>query len=139
MNLETLLAQPAVQALGHALLHFLWQGSLLASLLWVVRTIAPASAARVRYAAAGLILTAMPLVLMVTIATDLPAGSWNTKQVTRPFAQAPAGAPPKEAVLYAPTASRPRAGVSGWAVCVWITGVLVLSLNWPISGGTIIS
>jgi uncharacterized protein (TIGR03435 family) len=131
MSLETFLVHPAVQALGHALLHFLWQGSLLALLLWVVRTIAPASAARVRFAAAGLILTAMPLVLMVTIAKDLPAGSRNTKHVTRPVAQAQvrAGAPPKEAVLYAPTASGPRAGVSGWAVCIWITGVLALSLR----------
>jgi hypothetical protein len=29
MTLEILLADPAVQALGRALLHFIWQGSLL--------------------------------------------------------------------------------------------------------------
>jgi uncharacterized protein (TIGR03435 family) len=138
MSLEMYLAHPAVQALGRALLHFLWQGSLLALLLWVVRTIAPASAARVRYAAAGLVLTAMPLVLMVTIAKDplgarlkpRAVGSLNTKQVTRPVAQAVrAGAMPNEAVLYAPTASKPQAGLSGWAVCIWITGVFALSLR----------
>jgi uncharacterized protein (TIGR03435 family) len=129
MSLEALLAHPAMQSLGHALLHFLWQGSLLALLLWVVRIVAPASAARVRYAAASLVMMAMPLVLMVTIAKDLPDGPRNTKEVSRPVAQAPAGAPAKEAVLYAPTASRPPAGLSGWAVCIWITGVFVLSLR----------
>jgi hypothetical protein len=30
MTLDILLAHPTVQALGHALLHFVWQGSLLA-------------------------------------------------------------------------------------------------------------
>jgi hypothetical protein len=33
MRLETLLTHPAVQALGRALLHFLWQGSLLTLVL----------------------------------------------------------------------------------------------------------
>jgi hypothetical protein len=51
MSLEILLAHPAVQALGRALLHFLWQASLLALLLWIVERIAPS--ARVRYAAAS--------------------------------------------------------------------------------------
>jgi len=55
MTFETLLAHRAVQALGQALLHFWWQGSLLALLLWIVKSIAPASA-RIRYAAAALVL-----------------------------------------------------------------------------------
>jgi hypothetical protein len=49
MRLETLLTHPAVQALGRALLHFLWQGSLLALFLWTVKAIA----GRVRAAADG--------------------------------------------------------------------------------------
>src|SRR5262249_52651090 len=42
------------------------------------------------------------------------------------YAQAPATTPEK-VVYYAPTASAPHAGVSGWVVCIWITGVLLLS------------
>jgi hypothetical protein len=48
MTLEMFLAHPSVQALGRALLHFIWQGSLLALLLWFVKTITPPSAARLR-------------------------------------------------------------------------------------------
>lgn len=69
MRWETLLTHPAVQALGRALLHFLWQGSLLALLLWVVKAMAPPGA-RVRYAAASLIMPTMPVALVVTVAQD---------------------------------------------------------------------
>ena len=75
MTLETLLTHPSVEALGRALLHFLWQGSLLALTLWVVKTITPASAARVRYAAAGFIMLMvwvyfLSLILLVGAETD---------------------------------------------------------------------
>ena len=66
MTLEVLLAHPAVQALGRALLHFIWQGSLLALFLWIVRAIAPSSSARLRYAVASLIMLIMPIALIVT-------------------------------------------------------------------------
>jgi bla regulator protein blaR1 len=66
MKVEMLLAQPAAQALGRALLHFIWQGSLLALVLWLVRTVAPSSAARLRYAMASLIMLIMPVALIVT-------------------------------------------------------------------------
>src|SRR5580700_5764773 len=75
MRLETLLTHPAVQALGRSLLHFLWQGSLLALPLWVVKIIAPAAAARVRYAAASFLMLAMPVALVITVAQDLRSES----------------------------------------------------------------
>jgi uncharacterized protein (TIGR03435 family) len=134
MRLETLLTHPAVQALGRSLLHFLWQGSLLALLLWMVKTIAPASA-RVRYAAASLIMLTMPVALIVTVAEGLRneppyvniahrASSWSQ--------QVPAETP-REALIAGLPTSGPHAGVSGWlpgfVVCLWIAGVLLLSLR----------
>ena len=129
MRLETLLTHPAVQALGRALLHFLWQGSLLALLLWIVKTIAPASAARVRYAAASLIMLAMPFVLVVTVAQDLrrePAVS--IAPMVSSHAHAPAETS-REALIAALPTSGPSAGISGWVVCLWIAGVFLLSLR----------
>jgi uncharacterized protein (TIGR03435 family) len=127
MTIEMFLVHPVVHALGQALLHLLWQGSVLAVLVWVVKTITPAP--RVRYAAASLILLMMPVALVVTTTKTLVKAPRNTAAVARPIAQAMSDAP-KETVLYAPTAvSSPKAGISGWVVCGWITGVLLLSLR----------
>jgi uncharacterized protein (TIGR03435 family) len=127
MTIDTFLVHPVVQALGRALLHLLWQGSALALLLWIVKTTTPAP--RVRYAAATLVLFMMPVALVVTTTKNLVKEPRNTAPVARPIAHAMAN-PPKDAVLFAPTAkSSPRADISGWVVCIWITGVLLLSLR----------
>lgn len=125
MTLEMLLAHPAVQALGRALLHFIWQGSLLASLLWMVEAIAPPSAARFRYAAAGVIMLMMPVTLIVTATWSSGSEAKQAAPASRLSMKAPA-ATPEQFVYYSPTgASRP--GVSGWVVCIWVLGVLLLS------------
>lgn len=125
MSLETLLAHPATQALGRALLHFLWQGSLLALLYWIVKRTAPS--ARVRYAAASLILLAMPVALIFTAARDPQREPGRTAAIARSVPRAPSAAAPEALVFYAPAAPKPRAGISGWAVCIWIAGVLLFS------------
>ncbi len=129
MRLETLLTHPAVQALGRSLLHFLWQGSLLALMLWIVKTITP-TAARARYAAASLIMLMMPVALVVTVEQDLrqekPAA--NIAPMVSSHAQARMETS-REALIAALPTSGPGAGLSGWVVCIWIAGVLLLSLR----------
>lgn len=125
MTLETLLVHPAVQALGRALLHFIWQGSLLALLLWIVKTVAPSSA-RVRYAAGSLIMLVMPIALIVTATWSSRNEPARTAPVSRLSIQAPI-ATLREPVYDAPTSSVPHAGTSGWVVFIWTIGVLVLS------------
>jgi len=131
MTLEILLGHPAVQALGRALLHFIWQGALLAVLLCVVKTVAPPSAARLRYAAASLIMLMMPIALVVTIAQDLshPVLHDATKvvPVNRLAANTPVQLP--QLVLDAPTSKALRPGIPGWVVCIWMLGVLLLSVR----------
>lgn len=132
MTLDLLLAHPAVQALGRALLHFVWQGSLLALLLWIVKAIAPPSAARLRYAAANLIMLMMPLVLTVTAARerfdeDQQGKVVNVAAVNRPGIQSPVTK--ARLIFYGDTPSAPPAGITGWVVCIWIIGVLLLSLR----------
>jgi uncharacterized protein (TIGR03435 family) len=126
MRLEILLAHPAVQALGRALLHFVWQGPLLALLLWIVRAIVPSAAARLRYAAASLILLTMPTALIVTATWNPHSELGRAGPAARISTQAPA-TPPRAAVYDAPTSSAPRAGIPGWIACIWMIGVLLLS------------
>ncbi len=108
MTLEILLAHPAVQALGRALLHFIWQGSLLALLLWIVKTIAPSSAARLRYAVAGLIMLMMPIALVVTATWNPRSSAGSIEPASRFSIHAPATAP-EQAVYDAPISSAPHA------------------------------
>ncbi len=134
MTLEILLAHPAVQALGRALLHFIWQGSLLALLLWIVRTIAPSSAARLRYTAATLVMLMMPVALIVTATWN--AGSEPVAAGSGPGFSVHAPAAPREQAVYdAPASGAPRPGISGWAACIWMIGVLLLSAR--LAGGWI--
>jgi uncharacterized protein (TIGR03435 family) len=122
-----LLAHPAAQALGRALLNFLWQGSFLALLLWIVKMAAPASAARARYVAACLTMLAMPAVLVITAARPVTKEPGRAAATARSAAQRESGAITDALVFYAPTAAAPHAGISGWAVCIWMAGVLLLS------------
>jgi len=48
MNMDALLSSPTVQALGRALLHFVWQGALLAAALWLFNLLARRASAGVR-------------------------------------------------------------------------------------------
>jgi uncharacterized protein (TIGR03435 family) len=133
MTLEIFLAHPTVQALGHALLHFVWQGSLLAVSLWILKTISPPSAARLRYAGASLIMLMMPIALIVTATRGLSVEAVGNEaaEVATPdqsIIDAPSGTLPK-VVLFAPTSSAPRVGVSGWVVCIWIVGISLLSFR----------
>src|SRR5579872_3066715 len=57
--LETLLRQPQIVPLGWALLHFLWQGALIAFLLGVLNVLLRRASARVRYGAACLAMLLM--------------------------------------------------------------------------------
>lgn len=132
MTLEMLLANPAVQGLGRALLHFIWQGSLLALLLSIIKTIAQPSAARLRFAVASLIMLMMPIALIVTNTWNSRSEPRRTAAVPRLSMQVPATTP-LQVVYYAPTAGAPRAGILGWVVCIWMVGVLLLSAR--VAGG----
>ena len=109
MSVGMLLAHPAAQALGRALLNFLWQGSLLALLLWIVKMALPASAARARYAGACLTMLAMPVAVIVTAARPMTKEPGRAAATARSTVQAQSGAITDALVFYAPTAAAPRA------------------------------
>lgn len=76
MNLlESFLSQPLVMALGWALLHFLWQGTLVALLLAGMLSLLKERSTNVRYAAscvAMLMMLALPLITMTVIMRSSP-------------------------------------------------------------------
>src|ERR1022692_51220 len=63
---------PLVHALGWTLLHFCWQGTVVAGLLWCVLALLSGRSSQVRYGAACFalaLLVAMPLITFTHIAT----------------------------------------------------------------------
>ena len=58
---------PLAQALGWALVHFVWEGVVLAAALWAMQRVFQAAPARRRYALACLILAAMPAAFAITL------------------------------------------------------------------------
>ena len=112
---------PLAKALGWTLLHFVWEGALIALVLAAVLYLGRPAPARARYAAACLALVAMPLSFGLTVARELSAphiasrGPVRLRQLDRAL-DSPVPTPAHET-----TASK----VWRWAVPVWLAGVLL--------------
>lgn len=121
--LPTLMNHPLTQALGQALLDFLWQGALVGLLLLAFQTLARGGSAAVRHAAACLAMLSMPVIFAATVLANLPSAGGATA-----MAQEPALPTAMRMVLPAHASLAPVIGLSGYAVCLWLAGVLALSM-----------
>ena len=109
------------QALGWSLVQFLWEGALVAALLWLALRSGRAWNSRQRYAAAAAALLALPVLFAITVAT-----------APRPAAQIFHQAAAVDLSVRLPGASGPvspppaswRDGLA-WLTPVWIAGVLL--------------
>jgi hypothetical protein len=72
-GIERLLGEPAAQAIGWALLHFIWQGMLVGGLTAIVLACLRRGAADVRY-----LVSAIGLSLMLTLPTVTAIQLWRT-------------------------------------------------------------
>ncbi len=132
MKLEILLSHPAIQAIGKALIHFIWQGSLLALVLWIFKAIVPSSAARLRYSGATLIMLSMPVVLLVTAERSLSPLEPSYKAATTQrieHSYRHASAAPSRFVLSGSARRAPMAEIPGWVACLWMVGVVLLTIR----------
>ena len=102
-TLQTLLEHALVQSLGWTLLHFVWQGALVALAYAGVNALLADADARARYAAACL---ALALMLLLPVSTFFVVNS-----STRAAARAPAAQPPGVGLLAATSA--PAAAAMG--------------------------
>src|SRR5262245_28718526 len=120
------LNSPVAQALGWTLLHFLWEGALIAGLLAIAWLIAPKSS-RLRYGLAALAMLAMPLAFAVTFASLLPrqvselAASTTVANWLQPLPRVPG--------ISARTIPSGIAEAVRWAVPLWIAGVMVFYMR----------
>jgi len=115
---------PLVKALGWTLVHFFWEGALIALVLAAV--VAVCRSAQARYGAACLAMLAMLAAFCVTLAVSVPAE--QAVRLPRPVAN---GAVPGDgsgmAGLEASTLSRVEKALP-WAVPFWMAGALLMGL-----------
>ena len=122
-SLQILFHQPWVARLGWTLLHFLWQGVLVAAVLALLR--GRASSASFRYASACLalaVMTAAPVITFLMLGNDsgaAPAGLAAARAVFLPGSGA-ASSLPLENVWE---------GVSPWLGLAWLVGVAGCSIR----------
>src|SRR5580693_8014701 len=130
--MSTFLNHPAAQAIGWALLHFIWQGAVLAAILLLTNLIT--KSATIRYATGCAVMLAMPAIFVATIL--------RTEQQPAPVILASYTGP-----LYISTPTNPAVGhativasapfaspapdlttIPGWIACLWLIGVAALSI-----------
>jgi len=133
-HIQDLLAQPACRALGWALLHFLWQGSLAALLLAGCNLALRDSSARIRYGVSCLflmLLLALPVLTLTASLAHAPALAATPADLAIgiPAARPQAGAASAPAIA-GPSLENSLTPLLPWIVALWIAGVTLLSLRW---------
>src|SRR5689334_15084974 len=124
MNIEALLSTPAVQALGNALLHFLWQGALLAIALRFFNLLSRRAPAGARYTAACIVMLMMPAMLIATMLTGGTVSSQSVLSSSPQTLLPAAGRAAIRAVSDVVGIQTPySAGLRGWAVFFWLVGI----------------
>lgn len=120
--LESAAGSPLAEALGWGLLHFLWQGALIAAAAAIAMKIA--QSARTRYAIACSALLSMPAVFAVTAWLSIPRMATRSMA---PLVQAPGDAAPAAGVAASPS-FHDFASYVKWAAPVWLAGVVFVLL-----------
>jgi len=119
MTLDHWLATPLAHALGRALMHFLWEGALLAAALGAVMLLGAARSARWRHQVATACLLALPLAFGLTVALSLSAG--HSSVVALPPAA------PRLVLNPVIAAGAPAAPIDrlAWLAPLWMGGVIL--------------
>jgi beta-lactamase regulating signal transducer with metallopeptidase domain len=121
-----LLTQPWIQTLGWTLLHFLWQGALIAALYGLARLMtANRLTARARYgmACAGLLAMAFaPAATYLGLAREASAAATA-------FELTNVGLRPVALAAWAPAAADPWQQALPWIVVAWLAGVAACSIR----------
>jgi uncharacterized protein (TIGR03435 family) len=139
MTFQTLLTHPAVRSLGWALLHFIWQGALLAALFFVADMLTRRAQARLRYAIGCMTMLLMPAVFVATTFQSHPLlapapSAQDAGVVVAPGAVHLDTPPPAHASMGPVLPGRnspsfePATALPGFVVCLWLAGIAALSI-----------
>lgn len=144
--IEPLVSQPAAQALGWALVHFVWQGTLVGVVAALVLASLRRSAPDVRY-----VVATIALALMVTTPAVTAVQTWRAASATAPAPLAsgiaPAASPPSPAAAspspagivevlstpHAPAGALRIDRVIPGVLLAWLAGVALLTIR--LAGG----
>jgi beta-lactamase regulating signal transducer with metallopeptidase domain/uncharacterized protein involved in exopolysaccharide biosynthesis len=134
-----LFGQPLVQRLGWVLVHFVWQGSVIAAVWTILRSLLRAHHARTRYAVACLLLGLMATSPLITFTLLESPSSTSAAEaangIGRSGERIPATAPPSTGYhsMAIPVVTdhftTALEGAIPWLVLVWCLGVGLLSLR----------
>ena len=142
MTLQTLLIHPAVRSLGWALLHFIWQGALMAALFFVADTLTRRSQARLRYAIGCVTMLLMPAVFVATIfqihpflapassvqdARVVPVPGVDAVRLDSTPRPVPVSVGPVLPRTHSPS-FEPATAIPGFLVFLWLGGIVALSI-----------
>ena len=138
--IDVFLSEPFAQPMGWTLLHFVWQGGLVALLLAVALRTLHRHSAQVRYAVACgalLLLVALPIITLSLLWPTTPEGTAFVaapKMAATPTMEATpeaAAAVPSEGPVSWQQAAYITLGAAlPWLVLIWILGVLTLSMRY---------
>lgn len=118
----TWLETPMAMALARALVHFLWEGALIAALLWVVLRGMRRGTSQARYLAACAGMSAMVAAFIVTVWMLMPPGATYHMPIAvsgMAFKLTDLALPPMA------IAGDPYRLLWGWVVALWLAGVAV--------------
>lgn len=135
--MQTLASLPSSQRLGSTLVHFVWQGVLIAALYAVTRRM---RSAQVRYALACTALATMAIAPIVTFTLiDAPGSASDNPFVgTIPLSSTVAAVShPLPISLPALASNQWHNDVMPWVVLAWFTGAMIFSLR--LAGGSIVA
>lgn len=150
-SLEILLAKPIFQALGWALVHFIWQGAVVAILYAGVAVLLRRRAANVRYSvacAAMLLMLALPAATIFVISQSSKDESISQRTSSNEalpvfearsesLAQGKSISAPPQSLSFGLWAKERFTTLMPWLVALWFAGVLFLSLRFL--GGLIVA
>ncbi|HEV2446356.1 MAG TPA: M56 family metallopeptidase, partial [Candidatus Sulfopaludibacter sp.] len=137
--IQALSAHPGVERLGAALLHFLWEGVLIAAVYAAARRAARTSAASVRYLLACGALASMAAAVVLTWSMPAPAAPARVAAALPPPASmAASGAVQNISLMFLGGVNRAApASLLPWVVAVWLAGATALWLR--LLGGWILT
>ncbi len=129
--LTQLSAHPLVHALGWALLHFIWQGAIVALLLACVLGLLPSRASRLRYAAACAAMALMLALPLITFAVLAARAQPQSDRLTAALSAANAGLVPggdlqPPATPWPVRCERALNRLLPAVIGLWLVGILLL-------------
>src|SRR5262249_4771725 len=149
LQMNSIETMATVEALGWTLVHFLWQGALVALMLALAQVALKRRTANLRYlafCAAMLLMLALPVITFVrlspiasetpVVTTDIPTPPKQTVKTDSLKSELGGDSLIVGELNQSPTPASPRrqlrelfSGVAPWLTSLWLAGVILLSLR----------